>query len=810
MEEIILMKTKILWIVFSLVLITTGLLGQDSAQTQKHVFEPTFESLEKSNPVPEWFKDAKFGIYFHWGVYAVPAFANEWYPRNMYIKGSAENKHHSEIYGDPSEWPYNNFFTGANDKQGNFVQFAPKLKSEGGQFDPEEWAQLFADAGAQFAGPVAEHHDGFSMWASKVNPWNAKDTGPELDLVGLLTDAIRSKKMRTILSMHHAYNITGFYEAAPKTDDPKLQMLYGQQGKDKNEAFWLAKHKEIIDNYQPDIIWQDFNLHVISQPILLQFLAYYYNQAAEWNKQVVATYKDGLNTQCAVLDYERGGPADITENYWLTDDAISSSSWCYTEGLGYYSKKQVLHGFLDRISKNGNLLLNISPKADGTIPNEQKEILLAMGAWLKKYAEAVYATRAWEKYGEGPTKMGGAHGVMGAPSEGTAQDVRYTRSKDNSTLYAILLGWEQDQKEIILNSLSSKRTDCKNLKSVELINGESGKYLSLTFKQEAEGFVVRLPERSFEEMAYVVKLSFDGKIPPLDRYADLDCAPHYYLIPGDYTGGMVLGSDLTLTGKRKNLANQWKLESAGKGIYKISNRVDVGRVLDCSASGHDLVLSNSTGKDNQLWKIDDAHNGLLKISNKQIPNMLLSVNTALAEGTKAGLLDSENGSSFGWKLLEVCEMKQEAFKPHAIPGILEAEDFDTGCPGDAFHDRDESNSGGQYRSNEGVDIEKCTAGGYNVGWTFAGEWMAYTVTVSKSAAYQVTFYIASTSDNSKLHLECDGEDKTGVLTLPNTAGYQNWDVVKKTVTLDAGQHVLKLVIDGNGLNLDKMVFEEVK
>jgi alpha-L-fucosidase len=234
------------------------------------------------------------------------------------------------------------------------------------------------------------------MWASKVNPWNAKNLGPKLDLEGLLTDAIRKKDLKIILSMHHAYNITGFYEAAPKTDDQKLRMLYGQEDKEKNEAFWLAKQKEIIDAYKPDIIWQDFNLHLISQPVLLQFLSYYCNRAAEWNKEVVATYKDGLNTDCAVLDYERGGPVDITENYWLTDDAISSSSWCYTENIGYYSKKQVLHGFLDRISKNGNLLLNISPKADGTIPQEQKEILLSMGSWIKKYGEAVYATRTWE------------------------------------------------------------------------------------------------------------------------------------------------------------------------------------------------------------------------------------------------------------------------------------------------------------------------------------------------------------------------------------------------------------------------------
>jgi alpha-L-fucosidase len=792
------------------ILFITGITLNTFAQNQKQVFAPTFESLEKADPVPEWFKDAKFGIYFHWGVYAVPAYANEWYPRTMYIRGSVENKHHIERYGDPSIWPYNYFITGAKDKEGNFVQFAPKLKSEGGKFDPEEWAQLFADAGAKFAGPVAEHHDGFSMWASKVNPWNAKDIGPKLDLVSLLTDAIRKKNMKVILSMHHAYNITGFYDAMPKTDDPKLQMLYGQQGKEKNEAFWLAKHKEIIDNYKPDIIWQDFNLHIISQPVLLQFLAYYYNKANEWNKAVVATYKDGLNTKCAVLDYERGGPVDITENYWLTDDAISSSSWCYTEGIGYYSKKQILHGFIDRISKNGNLLLNISPKADGTIPQEQKEVLLAMGSWLKKYGEAVYSTRAWEKYGEGPTKMGSAHGVMGAPSEGTAKDIRFTRSKDNSTLYAILLGWDEDQKELIIHALSTERIDLKNLKSVELVNGETGKYLPLTFKQNLNGLNIALPKKTIDDLAFVIKLNFDEKIPAYDNYVDINCNPNYYIVPNGNKEGLILGSDLMLTSKRKNLANQWKLENEGKGIYRIINRENSDLVLECSSSENNLMISKYNGKENQLWKIEDAHNELFKISNKQFPNMILSLNIPIAKGNKAGLFRSEDGSSFTWKILEVCEMKQQAYQSSTIPGTIEAEDYDTGCPSEAYYDRDEINEGGQYRSNEGVDIEKCSAGGYNIGWTHTGEWLAYSVSVNKTATYNLSLYIASTSDNTKLHIECDDENKTGTVSLPNTAGYQSWKIVKTELKLNEGRHVLKVMIDADGLNIDKMVFEEKK
>lgn len=784
-------------------------LGVHVRSQQLSEYQPTFESLEQVNPAPEWFKDAKFGIYFHWGVYSVPAFSSEWYPRGMYGKFSVEREHHTKVYGAPEEWPYYNFITGARDKQGNFVQFAPKLKSDGGKFDPEAWAQLFADAGAKFAGPVAEHHDGFSMWASSINPWNAKEMGPNLDLVGLFTEAIRKKNLKVILSMHHAYNITGFYSDAPKTQDPKLQMLYGQQGTEKNEAFWLGKHKEIIDTYQPDIIWQDFNLHLISQPVLLQFLAHYYNKAREWNKEVVATYKDGLNTKCAVLDYERGGASDITENYWLTDDAISLTSWCYTEGLQYYSSKQILHGFIDRVSKNGNLLLNISPMADGTIPQGQKDILLAMGDWLKKNGESIYATRAWVKFGEGPTRMGAAHGVMGAPPEGMAKDIRFTRSKDNTTLYALLMGWDKGQQEVIISTLTSNRINLSNLKKVELIYGE-GQYQALTFKQEAKGLVVQLPEKTTDDLAYVLKLSFDGTIPTLDRSAELNCTPHYYLVPNDNSTLLVLGSDLSLTGKRKDFANQWKLDAAGNGFYKIINRSNANKVLEINTTSRELVVSAIAGKDNQVWKIEESKNSLLKISNKQFPEIILSAGTPLAEGNKVGADKLGSTSSLGWRLKEVCEAKQTAYKPNIIPGIVEAEDYDSGCPEDAYFDKNELNEGGQYRLNDGVDIEKCTAGGFNVGWTNPGEWISYTVNVTQSATYQLSFYISASSENSKIHLECDGTDKTGLLSLPNTGGYQSWEVIKKAISLEAGQHVLKLVIDQGGLNMDKIVFVEEK
>lgn len=795
---------------FALIMVIALLMACTSQHSRHQKFEPTLESLEKADPAPEWFMDAKFGIYFHWGVYSVPMYANEWYPRSMYIKGSAENRHHREVYGDPEVWPYHNFITGARDKQGNFVQFAPKLKSQGGNFDPEEWAQLFADAGARFAGAVAEHHDGFSMWASKVNPWNAKDMGPKLDLVKMFAEAIRKKDMKVILSMHHAYNITGFYDAVPPTDDPELQKLYGQQGTEKNEAYWLSKHKEIIDFYKPDIIWQDFNLHRISQPVLLQFLAYYYNKAAEWDKEVVATYKDGLNTKCAVLDYERGGPSGITDYYWLTDDAISSSSWSYTEGIGYYSKKQVMHGFIDRISKNGNLLLNISPMPDGTIPEEQKDLLQTIGTWLKKYGEAIYSTRAWEKYGEGPTPMGAAHGVMGAPKEGTAKDIRFTRSKDASTLFAILMGWEKDQKTVTLTSLSPDHINLENLQSVELIAGEAGKYLPLTFKHEKTGLIIDLPERTFEEPAYVIKLSFKDKIPDLDQYAEVQSSAHYYLVPGENTGNLMLGSGLTMSGKRKDMANQWKFEPSGKGVYIIRNRENYSKVLTCSGAGDENpipVIEDFSGKESQRWKIEHSYLGLYKISSLQFPSLFLALTTPPAEKSKAELIIS---APFGWNLMEVCELKQEPFKIHSLPGTIEAEDFDKGCQEDAYSDSDEFNEGGAYRPNEPVDIEKSPLGLFNIGWTKKGEWLAYTVNIKKSAVYNATFYTATNVEDVKFHVELDGTDITGIIEVPNTFGYQNWKTINREISLSSGKHELKIVMDNPGLNLDKFSFEEAR
>jgi len=401
-------------------------------------YKAEWESLKK-HTVPEWFRDAKFGIYWHWGVYSVPAFGSEWYPRNMYLKGHGVYKHHVKTYGDPARHPY--------------TRFVPQFKAE--TFDANAWADLFAKAGARYAGPVAEHHDGYAMWDSEVTPWNAADTGPKRDITGELAQAIRARGMKFVTTFHHARNNlwqrngkwTGHYDGVKKNfpsllEDDKNAVLYGYLPRDLFCDFWLAKLKEVIDNYQPDLMWFDSWLNEIPEEHQKEYCAYYFNRSKEWGKKVVVTCKQrDLPIEVAVEDFEKGRAERLTDFLWLTDDTISKGSWCYTQNLRIKSPDEVIDTFVDIVSKNGCLLLNISPKADGSIPQNQRHVLLEIGRWLQANGEAIYNTRPWKTYGEGPTRMAkGGHFVR--MKEGyKAGDVRYTQAKDGRAVYAIMLGW---------------------------------------------------------------------------------------------------------------------------------------------------------------------------------------------------------------------------------------------------------------------------------------------------------------------------------------------------------------------------------
>ncbi|MFI9813869.1 alpha-L-fucosidase [Saccharothrix variisporea] len=600
-----------------------GLLGVGTAHgtVGPSSYTPTWASVDQHPPAAEWFQDAKFGIYFHWGVFSVPAFANEWYPRNMYFSGSNENRHHIDTFGDPSAWPYHNFINGARDKAGNWVQFAPKLKSAGGNFDPDEWAQLFLDAGARFAGPVAEHHDGYSMWNSTVNEWNSVRTGPKLDLVRLHADAIRRKGMKFLVAMHHAYNFTGFYERVPAQSDASLRKLYGQLGAAAQNQLWVDKLKEVVDGYQPDILWQDFNLNAVDESRRLEFLAYYYNRAVAWNKDVVATYKDGFNNRGEVFDYERGGPAGLQSPFWLTDDSISSSSWCYTVGIGYYSLNAMVHSLIDRVSKNGNMLLNIAPMADGTIPSGQRTILLGIGDYLKRFGESIYTTRAWSAFGEGPTQMGG--GSFTEPRAGTNRDIRFTRSKDNTVLYATVMGWPGSTLDI--TTLNSNRINLTSLASARLLGSTAGTYIDLpTRTQDGTALHLTMPSSTppFTAPAYVVKLTFSGQIPTLGAapiptgWARITNATTGLVLDGG--GSTTSGSKLKQWSWDSSTNLQWQLVDAGGGYVRIVNRT-TGLVADSwgnTTNGAPAQQAPWNGGNNQQWRLNSVGNGRYQIINR--------------------------------------------------------------------------------------------------------------------------------------------------------------------------------------------------
>jgi alpha-L-fucosidase len=489
-------------------------------------YDPTWPSTDAHNASPEWFRDAKFGVYWHWGAFTTPQYNSEWYGRYVYEPDSDTRKEHTRRYGAPEVWGYDHFVTGANDLNGSFVQFHPVLASQGGVWDPEDWITAINASGARFAGPVAEHHDGFSMWESKVNEWNSVAYGPGVDLVKLWEGLVRKSGMKFMIAMHTAFNSNGFYEWAPQQTNSSLQKFYGQLGKNKSDELWLEKQIEILDHVQPDMIWNDFSLDSpgycqgvlpcnIGEEQRLAFLAHYFNRGVEWNKDVLTTYKhfdSGFRNTSAVADFERGGPADIVRPYWLTDDAVSASSWSYTVGIKYYNSTQIIHSMLDRVSKNGNMLLNLSPTAAGILPDKQKKVLSDIGAYLGRYGESIYETRAWDIYGEGPNTAGGDS--FTAPLTGNSSDIRFTRNKAKDVLYATVLGWPSSNSVSIKALGSSVQVDLNNLASVKLLGDASSQYIEVTnWQQDDSALVIQLPSKPADSQAYVLKLSFSETIP---------------------------------------------------------------------------------------------------------------------------------------------------------------------------------------------------------------------------------------------------------------------------------------------------------
>jgi alpha-L-fucosidase len=400
-------------------------------------YEPTWESLD-THEVPEWYDDAKLGIFIHWGVYSVPAWAPkdaslrdrepdesspyaEWYPYYMYEEGSETWEYHREQYGEDVE----------------YIDFAEDFTAE--NWDPEEWAEFFADVGAGYVVLTGEHHDGFPLWDTHYTKYSAAEMGPERDLVGDLAEAVRERDLKFSASYHANLN---YYQPGFEGRFGHPDYRGGANFREDEVGpgseyvdFMNAKHRELIRKYDLDLLWFDVPRaegdHVHAQ----ELIADYYNRAEERGKGVVVNDRSATDAHREHADFytpEYETFEEITEHKWESCRGIGQS-FGYNETEGpedHLSVEELIHSFVDIVSKNGNLLINVGPKADGTIPEVQRERLAGLGEWLDANGEAIFGTTYWAV----------------AEDDDAPVEVRYTWRDD--TLYAVCLDWPGERLEL--------------------------------------------------------------------------------------------------------------------------------------------------------------------------------------------------------------------------------------------------------------------------------------------------------------------------------------------------------------------------
>jgi alpha-L-fucosidase len=485
------------------------ILSRVDAQSNDGPYRADWETLRKFE-IPQWYKDAKFGIFIHWGVFAVPGSQNEWYPRNMYQQKDPAFQEHIKRYGPQEKFGYKDFI--------------PQFKAE--KWDPADWARLFKQAGARYVIPVAEHHDGFAMYASDLSDWTAAKMGPKRDVIGDLAKAVRAEGLHFGASLHraeHNWFFDGGRTFRSDVNDPKYASLYGPAHAwlaDPKQVLmndwtyvspeftndWLARAAEIVEKYHPEVMYFDW---WAGQPNyrrnVTRFSAFYYNQAAKNGTPSVIDIKDyALDWHAGARDFERGLREDIESQHWQTDTSISNLSWGYLEHDQFKTSDFLVHQLIDIVSKNGNLLLNIGPRPDGTIPDEVRNTLLEMGGWLQQNGEAIYSTTPWKVYGEGPTKVqqGFGHDVETKPY--TAQDFRFTQK--GNTLYAIEMAWPADGHAVI-HALAMAHVGDARVAKVDLI----GSSAPVSFRQSADGLELTLPSQPTGKFAYAFRIQMAGQ-----------------------------------------------------------------------------------------------------------------------------------------------------------------------------------------------------------------------------------------------------------------------------------------------------------
>ena len=525
--------------------LTMNIVAQEK-QIEEGKFQPNWESLEKNYKCPEWFRDAKFGIWAHWTAQCVPE-QGDWYARSMYIQGSDDYNFHIKHYGHPSKY--------------GFMELDNLWKAE--NWNPEKLMKLYKKAGAKYFVSLANHHDNFDNYDSRYHNWNSVNVGPKKDIVGTWEKVARKNGLRFGVSNHSAHawhwfqTAYGFdgegpltrvrYDAATlKKEDGKGKWWEGLDPQDlytgpnivipdsikgikaadqwhesqdriwteeppaQNPGFtvnWFNRCKDLVDKYHPDLIYFDDSGLPLGQAGL-DIVAHYYNSNTEWNngkneavvtaKQLTPEQKTGI-----VEDIERGFSADIQPLPWQTCSCIGD--WHYKRSIfesnSYKTVGQIVSSLIDIVSKNGNLLLSIPLRGDGTIDEREEEFLDGMAKWMEINGEGIFATRPWKVYGEGPTQVKAGMFNENATKEFTPEDIRFTVKRNN--LFAFLMVWP-GEKKITIHSLSNNSELIKgqSIISVKLL-GFKGK---LKWHQTDDGLKISLPANAPTEIVSALEI----------------------------------------------------------------------------------------------------------------------------------------------------------------------------------------------------------------------------------------------------------------------------------------------------------------
>ncbi|TWT81041.1 Alpha-L-fucosidase [Planctomycetes bacterium CA13] len=491
-------------------------------------FKGNEESLEQYR-CPDWFRDAKFGIWSHWGPQAVPM-QGDWYAKHMYVQGHRQYEHHLKTYGHPSEHGYK--------------EIIDLWKAE--KWDPDQLMDLYKKAGARYFVSMGSHHDNFFLWNSKIHRWNSVKMGPKRDVVGDWQKSAKKHGLRFGVSEHLVASFTWFQPShgsdkkGPKTGipydgaDPKLQDLYhfpakpGDTGWNSNDPryhkIWFNEIKELVDNYQPDLLYSDSHMP-FGNEVGASLIAHLYNtnEARHAGKlEAVYTCKQKSEGRW-VEDLERGVMPKINPHPWQTDTSIGD--WYYNEHWKPRPVSWTIHMLVDIVSKNGNLLLNVVQRPDGSIDDDVRQSLEQLADWIAIHGEAIYETRPWLVYGEGGVRYRG--GSFKEDFNYSARDIRFTTK--GPSLYAVALGWPDDGK-LLVRSLASV---AGKINTVSLL-GYDG---NVDWQQTDEGLVVTVPTKAVSEYTCALKITGEdlkpAPIPKIIITVSPDKAGNYVLKPDD-------------------------------------------------------------------------------------------------------------------------------------------------------------------------------------------------------------------------------------------------------------------------------------